>query len=144
MRLPVLLTLVSGALAFVVARSMREPARPPSDRPATPWRDTLDITPVNGNGLLVYPGPQGPIDSIRWECIRDGIEDYGYLALFTSLRDRLAESQLEPALLDRANKASDLGLIIPDLVTFPRDPRVLLQKRHGLAQLIIDMRRILD
>ncbi|MBC8443459.1 DUF4091 domain-containing protein, partial [PVC group bacterium] len=38
----------------------------------------------NGDGLLVYPGPNlTPYSSIRLEVIRDGIEDYEYLALLT-------------------------------------------------------------
>jgi len=29
---------------------------------------------VNGDGFLMYPGPHGPLSSIRLENIRDGIE----------------------------------------------------------------------
>lgn len=31
---------------------------------------------VQGDEYLVYPGPDGPLSSIRWELLREGIEDY--------------------------------------------------------------------
>ena len=33
----------------------------------------------NGDGCLVYPGPDGPSASLRLKCVRDGIDDYEYL-----------------------------------------------------------------
>ena len=58
----------------------------------------------NGDGRFVYPpeaaadahpsGPvlDGPVDSIRWEMLRDGIEDYEYLVI---LRGLLKDKKLE-------------------------------------------------
>lgn len=49
------------------------------------------ITPydVYGNGTLVYYGnyigKQGPVGSLRLECVRDGIEDYEYLTMLTKI-----------------------------------------------------------
>jgi len=40
----------------------------------------------NGNGLLFYPGPDSPWDSIRVENFRDGMQDYEYIQI---LLDRL-------------------------------------------------------
>ncbi len=31
---------------------------------------------ANGDGQYVYPGPNGPISTIRLEAIRDGLEDW--------------------------------------------------------------------
>ena len=36
---------------------------------------------LHGDGVLLYPGPAGPIGSIRLANIRDGLEDYEYLWL---------------------------------------------------------------
>ena len=30
---------------------------------------------ASGDGLYFYPGSHGPLSSIRWEALRDGIED---------------------------------------------------------------------
>ncbi len=99
----------------------------------------LDLTPVNGDGILVYPGPEGPINSMRWEIIRDGIEDYDYLDLFIQRRNRLVDAGGHEALLRRAAEVYNLGRIVPDLVTFPRDPRLLLEKRKRIARMIEEM-----
>ena len=41
----------------------------------------------NGNGLLIYPGKNGPLASIRMELFRDGMEDYEYIQiLFEDLK----------------------------------------------------------
>ena len=51
---------------------------------------TLKRLGVNGDGLLVYPGRDmmEPIPSIRLEVVRDGIEDYEYLALLGRLVEK--------------------------------------------------------
>lgn len=41
-----------------------------------------------GDTFLVYPGKDGPIDSTRWELLRQGIEDYEALDM---LKQRIAE-----------------------------------------------------
>ncbi len=104
-----------------------------------PWLNALDITPANGDGFLIYPGPKGPVTSIRWEVIRDGIDDYDYLVLF---RDRVKALQAKgghEALLRRADAVGNLKELVPDLVTFTRDPNVLLAKREALAKMIVEM-----
>ena len=108
-----------------------------------PWKSTLDITPVNGDGLLVYPGADGPVNSIRWECVRDGLEDYDYLAVFQVCRRKLAEKGGQEALIARADKAGDLGKVVPDLVSFSRDPKALLDKRIEIGALIEDMGKVI-
>lgn len=104
-----------------------------------PWKSQLDITPVNGDGCLVYPGADGPVSSIRWETVRDGIEDYDYLALFLMLRERLARSGKNAALLQRASAAYAFEKLVPNLIGFARDPQVLLNKREELGALLEEM-----
>ncbi len=53
--------------------------------------------PCQGNGQLVYPGPDGPLSSIRMETIRDGIEDYEYLRLLERKSATLAKKRSTPA-----------------------------------------------
>jgi len=101
-----------------------------------PWTEPLDITPANGDGLLVYPGDAGPVDSIRWEVIRDGLEDYDYLALFSDLRKRVAAAGMPADLKAQVDAAGDLQAVIPNLVTFTRDPNTMLAKRIAIAEAI--------
>lgn len=61
-------------------------------RKPDPWKD-VNLYSGNGDGTLFYPGrPQDvggtkqiPIESIRLKLIREGLEDYEYLALLTKL-----------------------------------------------------------
>jgi hypothetical protein len=73
----------------------------------SPWTDAVtfmsgyfcsDGRVLNGEGSLIYPGSEtrqytgqanvdGPVSSIRFELLREGIEDYEYLWLLKSLGD---------------------------------------------------------
>jgi hypothetical protein len=107
------------------------------------WRDPYagltDVTPVNGDGLLVYPGADGPVDSIRWEIIRDGIEDYDYLRILADRVKKLEASGGNAALVARAKQALNLKEIVPDLTSFPRDSKPLLNKRDEIARMIVEI-----
>ena len=46
-------------------------------RPGTRWES------LHGDGVLLYPGKDGPLGSIRLANIRDGLEDYEYLWLLS-------------------------------------------------------------
>ncbi len=103
----------------------------------------------NGDGRFVYPpeacrspegGPvlDGPVDSIRWELLREGIEDYEY---FFRLRHLVREAQ-EAGRQDDADvkRAAEL-LVIPSGICesrteFTRDPRPLYEYRRKLAKAI--------
>jgi len=106
---------------------------------ANPYLGLVDTTPVNGNGYLVYPGAEGPVPSIRWETIRDGIEDYDYLVIVRAKMAELEKRGGNAALLQRAKNILNLGPLVQDLVGFPRDPSMLLNKRREIAELIVDL-----
>lgn len=104
-----------------------------------PWKDLADVTPVNGDGFLVYTDASGPVSSLRWENIRDGIEDYDYLAIFNDRRRKLLAQPGHEALLQRAAEVYNLKEVIPSLVEFTRDPSVLEKKRRDIAAMIVEM-----
>ncbi len=100
-----------------------------------------------GDGRFLYPPeaatgkqPQpvldGPVDSIRWEALRDGIEDYEYHVILQRLlaerggklpADELARYE---ALLQVPAKISQ------SLTQYTTDPAPLEARRHELAQAI--------
>ena len=121
----------------------------PYDDPMA-WRSGYD-TPKgtrkpwgNGDGRFVYPPEScgtadpdrtqiaGPVDSIRWEMLRDGIEDYEYLAI---LRQRLAAGEGSPG-ADRELLAVPES-ISKDMKHFTKDPAPIEQRRHEIAQAIM-------
>jgi hypothetical protein len=117
-----------------------------------PWQDAMSIAPEgvpwgNGDGLLLYPPTrtppaapvlQGPLNSLRWELLREALEDAEY---FWLLNRALAEAEsrpgpLSPAALEgRAARDAALALVTSQ-VEFETDPQRLYAARRRLAEAI--------
>lgn len=108
------------------------------------WTDDPYASPIRGNlppgdSWIVYPGDDGPVDSIRWESVRDGIEDYEYLWLLTDAASRVKE-RLGPAAagFDPRQLADDLCFeAAADVLEYVRDSEVLADIRLRAAQQIV-------
>ena len=78
---------------------------------------------ANGDGCLFYPGPQGPITTIRFECIRDGIEEFELLHMLT---ERNA---------DGGDAARQLcAILAQSLTNYTGDSNLLTQTRQQLIE----------
>ncbi|MEI6502070.1 MAG: DUF4091 domain-containing protein, partial [Armatimonadota bacterium] len=100
-----------------------------------------------GDGRFIYPpraatGTQaeaildGPVTSLRWEALRDGIEDYEYFALLKRL---LAEKRGTLKLADVAKVEALLQVpptVSASLTSYTQDPAPLLARRLELARAI--------
>jgi len=99
----------------------------------------------NGDGRFIYPPEaaacanpdtavlEGPVDSIRWEMLRDGIEDYEYLAMLK----RLIQCRKDSLTADQVRQYSAL-LDVPETVTqdmthFTDNPSAIERQRHLIA-----------
>ncbi len=135
------------------------------DQPQNPYLDPMGYvsgysTPRgvkrhwgNGDGRFIYPplaaaepGASGdgpviapPVSSIRWEMLREGVEDYEYLYLLRELiedrRARLSDEQLEHF---------QSLLVVPaeitsDMTTFSTDPAPIYRRRRAVAEAIEDL-----
>lgn len=83
---------------------------------------------------------EGPVDSIRWEHLRDGIEDYEYLCI---LRKRLAERR--SLLSEEAYQKYGALLEVPESIThslteFARDGATIEEQRQRIALAIETLR----
>ena len=89
---------------------------------------------LNGEGSLIYPGSgvkentgqrnvDGPVSSIRFELLREGIEDYEYLWLLSSMGDT--------AFADEAVR----GMVV-DVRAFSRNSDDLFALREKMARRI--------
>lgn len=102
----------------------------------------------NGDGRFMYPPEScgnanppapvldGPVDSIRWEILRDGIEDYEYMVILKRLLNE-KRSTLSPS---RQKKIEAL-LSVPekitkDLKTYTKDPAPIEKRRDEIARMI--------
>jgi len=135
-------------------------AYPDSKHPQNPYEDPMSWTSGygtpsgkkvpwgNGDGRFIYPPVaaasgdpaepvlEGPVDSIRWEQLRDGIEDYEYL---TILRQKLEQrrSSLGP---EKVREYENL-LSVPENITrsmpqFTPDGAPIELRRDQIARAI--------
>lgn len=77
-----------------------------------------------GDEWIIYPGTKGPRSSLRWEAMRDGLEDYEYLKLVAATCGQA--------------RAEELGRQMMRTITdYDRDPAKLLEVRRQMAKEIV-------
>lgn len=88
------------------------------------------------DGKPAQPFLDGPIDSIRWEVLRDGVEDHEYLVI---LRD-LLKSRGAALPAEQRQAMEKLLEVLPeitrDITTFIRDPGPIERRREEIAKAI--------
>jgi hypothetical protein len=139
-------------------------AYPDRNHPQDPYADPMSWTSGystpdgerlpwgNGDGRFLYPPPpaargnadkpvlDGPVDSVRWEQLRDGLEDYEYLCM---LRSELANQSAK--LKAQTREEFSKLLIVPDsisrsLTEFTSDGAPIEAQRQKIAQAIQSIR----
>lgn len=135
-----------------------------------PWEDPMSWvsgygTPAgtrspwgNGDGRFLYPPRRdpntattpaldGPVNSVRWENLRDGMEDYEYFWLLAQEVQRIehvlgedsgraASTETTTALAEAKGLLQVPRTVSLDLTHFTTDPREILAHRHRLARMI--------
>ncbi|MFO7976452.1 MAG: DUF4091 domain-containing protein [Candidatus Hydrogenedentota bacterium] len=136
------------------------------DSPQNPYEDPMGwrsgySTPAgtkrpwgNGDGRFIYPpvaaadgkppAPvlEGPVDSIRWEMLRDGVEDYEYFVIL----ERLFEERREQIPVNERGFYEGL-LEVPDNISesrteFTKDPAPIEARRDAIARAIVKLLRM--
>ena len=115
---------VTGYLHWGLAYWGKEPFGAPRD----------NLPP--GDTHIIYPGKHGPLNSIRWETERDGLEDYEYLWLLTQ-RLKEVQQRLGPAAatFDPARRADEFARsLVRDFDDFTHDPGLIHRQRIEIAR----------
>ena len=106
----------------------------------------------NGDGRFFYPPNrdpvndratylEGPVPSIRWEALRDGIEDYEYFWLLRAEIERLREAGVDPAVYQQAEGLLEVPEdVCTDLTHFTTTPEPIHAHRARLAEAIEELR----
>ena len=83
----------------------------------------------------------GVVGSLRWEQLREGIEDYGLLSLLGGRIARLAQRPGKERIASEARDRLDgvLTTVAPDWVHYTRDPAVLENGRRDVAGMLVDL-----
>lgn len=118
------------------------------------WSETVNRGPLtnargagtgryNGAGVIFYPGPDGPVASIRMKNMRDGLEDFEYLWLLEQAVEKVRSGELEvpEGWLERAGTALAIDDRLGSLTDYSRDPEDLLKERRGIATLLAEANR---
>lgn len=87
--------------------------------PFLDWKGAC-VWGMTGDGCLTYPTPDGPVSSIRLENIRDGLEDYDYLALLAEAKGRAAAEMF-------------VSRLVKSQTEFSREPAALYRVREEIA-----------
>ncbi len=155
---------IEGILVWECNYWTSSAAYPDAQHPQNPYTDPMSwtsgySTPAgdrrpwgNGDGRFIYPPADaadatsekpmlaGPVDSIRWEQLRDGIEDYEYLCI---LRKRLAarRNSLAPEKYQEFARLLEVPpAITRSLTEFAADGKPLEARRQQVALAIEALR----
>jgi hypothetical protein len=100
-----------------------------------PWSNPAFAHPrhYNGGGFLFYPGVpcgiDGPVASMRVKNLRDGMDDYEYLAILEKLAGQKAVKEI-------------VDIIAPNWWDFSRDGRQILAAREKLVEQILRFKKV--
>lgn len=110
------------------------------ERMVNPWDNTtlrseeLPVGPLKlpaGDPFIVYPGKKGICNSVRWEVMRKGIEDYEYFLMLEKLNTPEGNKLLE----DIKNT------VLKSHSEFTRDENELFRTKEKIAETIIGARK---
>ena len=157
---------IEGVLVWQTNYWTSSAAYPDAKRPQNPYEDPMGWVSGystergtkrpwgNGDGRFIYPPEaaadaqqqqtvlDGPVDSMRWEMLRDGLEDYEYLVMLRSLlrekAARLTSTQRDQVQALLAVPES----ITVDMTTFSKDPAPIEQRRDEIARALESLLRL--
>ena len=112
----------------------REPRWPGGPLVADGWSKGW---PSNGDGMIFYPGPT---TSLRFESIRDGIEDWESLQVLRDCVEAVRQRKNQGRYKDLIAQAEGLLKVSDEVVKgfaeFTRDPKRLMAERERLGELL--------
>lgn len=107
-----------------------------------PWKNSETYTSTHGDGCLFYPARKGSVEvipTIRLANIRDGIEDYEYLAFLKRTLDRLDNSgiKIDKELRTEARRMLSVPeSIVVTTSNYTKSPARLLERRNRIGNMI--------
>lgn len=115
--------------------------KPIDSGPLTDWKPYFLPGP-DGDGELICPGPNGPLSTLQFENIRDGIEDYEYFWVLNDLITRVKEKGIDvDAEAELLNIPEDL---MQSIARYSEDPARLRDQRSRVAEAIVKLSRNIE
>ena len=101
------------------------------------WNDPFGPAPrfPPGDSHIIYPGKNGPMSSIRWEMLREGMEDYEYLWLLEErTREIMKRLNVSPEQFSPETASREIcGRLVKSLTDYTTDPEIFYAVRRALA-----------
>lgn len=111
------------------------------------WGDDPFAAPPDrlppGDTHVIYPGPDGPLNSIRWEIQRESIEDYEKLCALAA-RTAAVKKRLGPAAaaIDPRRRALEIcRRVVPSIAHVETDPRRIVAAARAVVDEIAQLDR---
>jgi hypothetical protein len=102
------------------------------------WKTGMCYPGANGDGHLTYPAKDGGVvDSIRWEAIRDGAEDYEYFWLLNEAVKMAEKQGIGGDLIAHAKRLLAIDdNVVRSFKDYNPDPKALIAARNDMAEVI--------
>ncbi len=102
------------------------------------WWNAFEVGYAPGDGWIVYPTETAMVPSVRYEAMREGIEDYEYLLLHAKKTGEIAKKL--GVEIDEKYRAKEIArTVMTSLTRYTDDPLELLQARERLLREIAEM-----
>jgi hypothetical protein len=106
------------------------------------WGDDPFGTPGDrlppGDTHVLYPGTEGPLNSVRWEIQRESLEDFEYLHLLAARTGEFKKQHPAAVWLDPGRRAMELARrVVPRITDTELDPAKIMAVRRELADEIM-------
>lgn len=125
-----------------------------------PWQTAMSYSPDggtwgNGDGRLLYPPTKekpdkpmvcGPINSIRFEMLREGLEDREYLCVLSEELERVkkkADGHDAQAVAEGEKAMRAVDRLVRSLTDYETDPQKLYAARAAIARAVETLKSIL-
>lgn len=104
------------------------------------WWRAFEVGYAPGDGWIVYPTEMNFVPALRYEAMREGIEDYEYFLLHVAKYKKLAAELGAP--INGDERAKEIALsVMPSLTRYTKDPLEMLSAREKLLREIVDLER---
>lgn len=101
------------------------------------WWRAFEVGYAPGDGWIVYPTAKGLTPALRYEAMREGLEDYEYFLMHANKMRLLAEELGAP--LKGDERAKEIARsVMPSLTRYTKDPIEMLGAREKLLRELAD------
>jgi hypothetical protein len=111
--------------------------------PKVPWIANA-FGRYNGDGYLVYPGEDGrPYSSLRFEALRDGLEDYEYLWTLNDLLTKAEAAGRSGPPFEAARRLLTIDDLVKETGAYDTEAARYTAYRAKLAEAIVEIQALL-